>query len=43
MVRNTSLSEIATTAVHFGSHACTHYDNYITESFARELIPDTGY
>ncbi len=31
------LENIVNTAISFGSHVCTHYDNYISENFARRI------
>ena len=36
-------SEMIKTAMSFGSHVCTHYDNYISEGFAEKMMLDTGY
>lgn len=36
------LGRMVQTAISFGSHVCTHYDNYISEEFVREILA-TGY
>jgi hypothetical protein len=36
------LENMVQTAISFGSHVCMHYDNYISEEFAREILA-TGY
>ncbi|MCD4724511.1 MAG: carbohydrate kinase [Bacteroidales bacterium] len=33
-----SWKRILETAISFGSHVCTHYDNYISESFVKSLV-----
>ena len=30
-------ADFAETAIRFGSHVCTHYENYITEGFAKDF------
>lgn len=32
------LEKIVKTAIKFGSHVCTHYENYISESFVKSIV-----
>ena len=41
-ISSEGLEKIVKTAITFGSHVCTHYENYIAESFADKVILDTG-
>ena len=37
------LEKMARTAISFGSHVCTHYENYISEDFAETMILDSRF
>ena len=37
-ISSEGLEKIVKTAIRFGSHVCTHYENYISESFARGVM-----
>lgn len=39
-ISSEGLEKIVKTAIKFGSHVCTHYENYISESFAQEVLKD---
>ncbi|NQT76349.1 MAG: carbohydrate kinase [Bacteroidetes bacterium] len=37
-ISSEGLEKIVKTAIKFGSHVCTHYDNYISEDFAASIL-----
>jgi fructokinase len=37
-LRQSELQRMVQTAISFGSHVCTHYDNYISKDFAGEIL-----